>query len=73
MNIVIKNAPEYRACSARAKWFAAVQRYQDKPLEMFVKNMKKRPPTLTRSGEAEDPRGWIDFFVIQGAIKLSKN
>ena len=72
MRIKILDAPEYKPGSARAKWFAAVKRYDKKSVEDFLRNTEKRPPIHTKGGEAEAPNGWLNYFVREGAVKLTK-
>ena len=70
MKIKILDAPEYKPGSARAKWFAAIKRYDKKSVDDFLRNTEKRPPILTKDGEAEAPSGWIRFFEKEGVIRL---
>ena len=70
MKINILETPEYKAGSARAKWFAAVKRYDGKDVETFVAATTKKPPILTKSGEAEAPAGWVRYFEREKVIEL---
>jgi hypothetical protein len=70
MKIRILDAPEYKPGSARAKWFAAVKRYDKKSVDDFIRNTQKRPPILTKGGEAEAPLGWVRFFEREGVLRL---
>ena len=70
MKIRVLNAPEYKAGIARAKWFAAVKRHDGKDVDSFMQNATKRPPALTKSGEAEPPAGGLRYFVRQEVVEL---
>jgi hypothetical protein len=52
-------APEYKASSARALWFAAVSKCAGKSPEEFVEAATKTPPALKKDGKAEHPAGWL--------------
>ncbi len=54
-----------------AKWFAAIKRYDGKPVDDFVVAMNKKPPVLTKSGNAESPMGWLRYFERQEARQIS--
>lgn len=71
MRIKVVKSPEYLPGSARAIWFKSVRRYDGKDLDRFVAATVKNPPTLTRSGEAEPPTGWVRFFEQEGVIKVT--
>lgn len=70
MKIKILETPTHKKGPARAKWFTAIKRYNGKEFDDFVAATTKRPPILTKSGEAEPPAGWVRYFVREELIKL---
>lgn len=72
IKLVEKNAPEYKAGSARAEWFATVRKFNGKPAADFVEAATKKPPVLTKGGKAEPPAGWLRYFVKQGVVELTE-
>ena len=38
-----KNTPTFEKGSARAKWFTAIKRYDNKPVEAFLEATAKKP------------------------------
>ncbi|MCH7503608.1 MAG: hypothetical protein IIA10_09670 [Proteobacteria bacterium] len=71
MIIKILETPTYKKGSARAKWFTAIKRYDDKDVDAFVEAATKRPPVLTKSGEGEPPNGWVRYFEREEVIELA--
>lgn len=71
IQLIAKNAPSYKNDSARDRWFKAVIRYEGKSVDSFLKNMGKNPPAVTKSGEAEPPQGWLNYFVREKVIKFA--
>lgn len=72
MQIKILETPNYKKDSARAKWFAAIKRYDGKDVDAFVAATIKKPPVLTRSGDAEHPSGWVRFFAREEVVELAE-
>jgi hypothetical protein len=66
---VVKAEQKYEG--ARALWYAALREHDGKSTEAFVAACTKKPPTLPKSGKAEDPRGWLRYFVREGVAALS--
>ncbi len=66
---VVKAEEKYTG--ARAAWYAALQAHNGKDADAFVADCTKTPPTTPKSGKAEDPRGWLRFFVREGVASLS--
>ena len=66
-----KNTPSFKKGSARAKWFTAIKRYDNKPVDDFVAAATKKPPVLNKHGEAESPSGWVRYFVREEVIELA--
>lgn len=56
---------------ARAAWYAALLQHDGKAADDFVAACTKRPPALPKSGKAEDPRGWLRWFVRGRVAKLA--
>lgn len=70
MIIKILETPTYKKGSARAKWFAAIKRYDGKELEAFLTATTKKPPVLNKHGEGEAPNGWVSYFEREEVIQL---
>ena len=70
MKIKILETPEFKKGTARAKWFAAIKRYDGKYLEDFVAATTKKPPILNKHGEGEAPNGWVRFFEREEVIQV---
>jgi hypothetical protein len=66
---VVKTEQKYEG--ARALWYATLREHDGKTTEDFVSACTKTPPTLPKSGKAEDPRGWLRYFVREGVAVLS--
>lgn len=71
IQLIAKNAPTYKKDTARDKWFKAVLKHEGKSTNTFLKAAEKYPPTLKKDGTAEAPRGWLNYFVREGVVKLS--
>jgi hypothetical protein len=67
---ITDKAPEYKATSARALWFAAVSKCNGKTPEEFVEAATKTPPALKKDGKPEHPAGWLRYFVKEGIVAL---
>ena len=70
MKVKIIDHLEFKKRSARAKWYAAVNRYDGKDLEAFVAATTKKLPILNKHGDGEAPQGWIRFFEREEIIEL---
>lgn len=55
---------------ARAAWFTALQAHNGKSPDAFVEACTAKPPVLTKSGKAEDPKGWLRYFVRTGVAQV---
>lgn len=66
---VAKKAEKYDG--ARAKWYAALLAHDGHTNDAFVESCTKSPPAMPKSGKAEDPRGWLRYFVREGVASLS--
>ena len=66
-----KNTPTFKKNSARAKWFTAIKRYDNKPVDAFIEAMNKKPPVLKKNGEGESPMGWLRYFERNEHIQIS--
>lgn len=65
-----KNTPSFKKGSARAMWFTAIKRYDNKPVDDFVTNMTKKPPVLKKNGEGESPMGRLRYFERNESIQV---
>jgi len=70
IKLISKNAPTYKSGSSRAKWYAAIKRYNGKDLDAFLAAVEKKPPALKKNGEAEPARGWVRYFVREEIVEL---
>jgi len=44
---------------ARAHWYAALLAHDGQTNDAFIDACTKQPPATSKSGKAEDPRGWL--------------
>ena len=51
---------------ARAAWYAVLLQYNGKPVAEFLAATTATPPSLPKSGKAENPTGWLGWFKRQG-------
>ena len=65
-----KDIPSFRKGSARAKWLAAIKRYDGKSVDEFLTATGRKPPIRSASGQAESPMGWLRFFERSGVIQI---
>lgn len=56
---------------ARGSWYAALIAHDGQSVDTFVEACTKTPPALPKSGKAENPRGWLNWFVRAGVATLS--
>lgn len=64
----VKEGMKFRG--AREEWYKRLTAYDGKPVEDFIKSCTDEPPALTKAGTAENPRGWLRYFVRSGALQL---
>lgn len=55
---------------ARGAWFTALQAHDGKSPDAFVEACAAKPPVLTKTGKAEDPKGWLRYFVRTGVAQV---
>lgn len=55
---------------AREAWFNRLVEFDGKMESEFLADTKEKPPALTRNGTAENPSGWVRFFVREGILSL---
>jgi hypothetical protein len=67
--VVTKKEAKYKG--ARASWYAALLAHDGQTNIAFVNACTKNPPAMLKSGKAEDPHGWLRFFVRIGVATLS--
>jgi len=68
MVLKVKGGMKYRG--ARDQWYQVLQACDGKSPDEFIKLTKDKPPSLTKKGEAENPQGWLRFFLRTGAVSL---
>jgi hypothetical protein len=68
---VLRVKGDIKYSGARAAWYAALCQHSGKSAEDFVAACSKTPPTLPKNGKAENPRGWLQFFMRAGVASLS--
>jgi hypothetical protein len=56
---------------ARAQWYAALLAHDGQTDDAFIVACTKQPPAKLKTGKAEDPRGWLRFFVRTGVASLT--
>lgn len=66
---VLKKDTKYRG--AREAWHARLLEFDGKTEAEFIESTKEKPPALTRNGTAENPMGWVRFFVREGVLSVS--
>lgn len=67
---VLRVKGEQEFTGARAAWFGALQAHDGKSADEFVEACTAKPPVLTKSGKAEDPKGWLRYFVRTGVARV---
>lgn len=56
---------------ARASWYAALLAHDGRTDDAFVDACTKKPPAMSINGKADNPRGWLRWFVRTGVATLS--
>lgn len=64
----VKKDAKFRG--AREAWYQLLGKHEGKPVAEFYEAAKATPPALTKAGTAEDPRGWVRYFVRTGVLEL---
>lgn len=65
---VIKTDAKYEG--ARLAWYDALRAHDGKDPDAFIASCQKTPPAVPKNGKAEDPRGWLRFFVRTGVAQV---
>jgi len=65
---VVKHDAKLRG--AREAWYALLKQHDGKPVSEFYAAAKASPPALTKAGTAEDPRGWMRWFLREKVAEL---
>lgn len=65
---LLKKDTKYRG--AREAWYNRLKEYDGKTEGEFIASTKENPPAHTRNGTAENPSGWVRFFIRQGVMSL---
>lgn len=68
---VIKKDAKFRG--ARESWYARLVEYDGKTEGEYIESCKEKPPAMTKNGTAENPTGWVRFFVRQGVLSINAN
>ena len=67
--------PNFRAGSARALYYTAMQAHVGKPLAGFVQAVAANPPSMPTkgklAGKAEPIKGWLSYFTRNGYFTIS--
>lgn len=56
---------------ARASWYAALLAHDGRTTDEFVAACTAKPPSMPKSGKAEDPRGWLRWFVRERIAQVA--
>jgi hypothetical protein len=62
----VKAGAKYRG--ARDAWYVRLKEHDGKSVEEFLESCKKKPPSVPKSGTAENPTGWLRFFERSGNV-----
>ncbi len=65
---VLKKDQKFRG--ARDAWFARLVEFDGKTEGEYLESCKEKPPALTKNGSAENPTGWVRFFVRTGVLSI---
>lgn len=65
---LLKKETKYRG--ARDAWFQRLVEFDGKTESEFIESTKAKPPALTKNGTAENPSGWVRYFVRTGVMSL---
>lgn len=55
---------------AREKWYEVLLKMDGKSVADYIAATKKDPPALTKNNTAENPTGWVRWFVRSGTLTL---
>ena len=65
----------FRQNSARALYWAAILKYNGKPVNAFAKHVTANPPSTPKrgklKGKQEPVQGWVSWFTRNGYITIS--
>lgn len=64
--------PETKFRGARESWFLKLKEFEGKTEGEYIQAMKDKPPALTKNGTAENPTGWVRYFVRTGVLSLQQ-
>lgn len=67
---VLKADAKYRGF--REQWYNVLKEHDGKTEAEFLEATKAKPPALTRNGTAENPSGWMRFFIREGVASLQQ-
>lgn len=66
--LAVKPGMQYRG--ARAAWYAVLLAHNGQPAAAYLAACAANPPSLTKKGTAENPTGWLRYFVRTGVATL---
>lgn len=64
---VTKKDAKFRG--ARDAWYTVLCAHDGKMVSDFLSTTKENPPSLPKSGVAENPTGWLRYFIRSGVCK----
>lgn len=62
--------PDTKFRGARELWFNRLKEFDGKTEGEFLADTRERPPALTKNQTAENPTGWMRYFVRTGVVSL---
>lgn len=66
--LAVKTGLKFRG--ARAAWYEVLCAHDGQPPKAFLDACVASPPSLTKKGTAENPTGWLRYFVRTGAASV---
>lgn len=64
----VKSGLQFRG--ARKAWYEVLLQHNGKPADAYLSACAANPPHLTKKGTAENPSGWLRYFLRTGAASL---
>ena len=66
--LAVKPGMQYRG--ARAAWYAVLVQHNGQPAAAYLAACAANPPSVPKKGVAENPQGWLRYFVRTGVATL---
>jgi hypothetical protein len=66
----VKDGQSFRG--ARQAWYDVLKAHDGKPAQDFLESTAKTPPSLPKSGRAENPSGWLRYYVRTGVVTIEQ-